>query len=149
MPVSLKITASNIQKTIRGLDRTQNRLTNLTHFWRPEAVPIIQRTLRQIFDREGPGWAPLSQSTLRSRLIPNLPILQQTGALMASVVDHPFIETRRKALLFGTENPYAHFHEFGTSRMPARPFLGPAIERSMIKIRQQYLNYIRQDRLRF
>ena len=149
MAVNIRFDIKGLQKTVRGLDRTQNRVRNFAPFWRSIAVPIIKNRLRDIFNQEGPGWAPLAESTLQSRLYPGLPILQQTGALMESVVDHPVLQITRKQLLYGTSNPYAEFHEEGTFKMPARPFLGPAMNEIMVEIRNQYINYIRQDTLRF
>ena len=149
MPISINIKVSGIQRTIRGLDRIQSRLSNFTPFWRSVAIPIVKDKLRDIFLQEGPGWAPLADSTLRSREYPGLPILQQTGDLMRSVIDHPILEVSRKQLLYGTSNPYAQYHEEGTSRMPARPFLGPVMDDIMPEIRKRFINYIRQDTLRF
>ena len=149
MPISIRVNSTNLRETIRRLDRTRNRLNNLSPFWRSTAIPLIKMKLRDIFLQQGPGWAPLADSTIRSRQFPNLPILQQTGSLMSSVVDNPVLEVSRRSLLYGSNNPYAQYHEHGTSRMPARPFLRPGIERAMDQIRREYLNYIRQDQLRF
>ena len=149
MPISVRVSSRNIQSTIRGLDRVRNQLTNLSPFWRSTAIPLIKMKLRDVFLQQGPGWEPLAESTIRSRQFPTLPILQQTGSLMSSVVDNPVLEVNRKSLLYGSSNPYAQFHEHGTSRMPARPFLRPGIQRAMDQIRREYLNYIRQDPLRF
>jgi HK97 gp10 family phage protein len=38
---------------------------------------------------------------------------------------------------------YGYFHEFGTSRMPARPFVGPAFNESGAKIEQAIANVLR------
>ena len=149
MPVNFRITSTNLKSTIRGLDRTRNRISDFAPFWRSVAIPIIKDRLRITFAQEGPGWAPLAESTLRIREDPTAPILQQSRALITSVINHPVLEISRKNLLYGTANPYAQFHEHGTSRMPARPFLRPSIQKAMQQIRREYIQYIRQDRLRF
>ena len=145
MPLTVKVSINNIQQARRGLDRLDARISNFAPFWRSVAIPVIKGKLRDIFLQEGPGWSPLAESTLRSRLFPGEPILQQTGALMNSVVNHPVLEISRNELTFGTDNPYAPYHEHGTSRMPARPFLRPAIEEAMSEIRARYVNYIRNE----
>ena len=145
MPLTVKVSINNIQQARRGLDRLDARISNFAPFWRSVAIPVIKGKLRDIFLQEGPGWSPLAASTLRSRLFPGEPILQQTGALMNSVVNHPVLEISRTELTFGTNNPYAQFHEHGTSRMPARPFLRPAIEEAMSELRARYVNYIRNE----
>ena len=145
MPVSTKITIQNLEATRRGLDRLEQRISNFAPFWRSVAIPVIKGKLRDIFWQEGPGWAPLADSTLRSRLFPGNPILQQTGALMNSLVDNPIVRVSQDELVFGSNNPYAQFHEQGTRRMPARPFLRPAIEEAMAEIRSRYVDYIRNE----
>ena len=145
MALTVKVSVNNLRQTRRGLDRLDARISNFAPFWRSVAIPVIKGKLRDIFLQEGPGWSPLAPSTLRSRLFPGEPILQQTGALLNSLVDHPVLQISRNQLTFGTNNPYAQFHEHGTSRIPARPFLRPAIEEAMSEIRSQYVDYIRRE----
>jgi len=60
------------------------------------------------------------------------PILRLTGRLWGSVAasDPPYAVREQydagatKVFVFGTDAPYAKFHQDGTSKMPARPFLG-------------------------
>ena len=122
----------------------RDRISDLSPFWRTFAVPMIQNALEEIFLSEGLGWAPLAPSTIRSRKYPGLPILQQTGDLKASIVDHPSIQITQRQLLYGTSNPYAQFHEDGTYKMPARPFLRPARRAVMGEIRMQFRRYFNQ-----
>ena len=39
---------------------------------------------------------------------------------------------------------YGFMHEFGTSKMPAKPFMGPAFNKSKMKINQAMANKLRQ-----
>ena len=142
MPIKMRMTAHGIENIIRELSGIQERISDMTPFWRTIAVPIIQNSLEEIFLSEGPGWSPLAPSTIRSRKYPGLPILQQTGNLKASILDHPTLQVSQRQLLYGTSNPYAQFHEDGTYRMPARPFLRPARAKAMEQIRVQFRNYI-------
>lgn len=144
MPISLRLNLSGLTNTIRGLNRTKDQIGNLTPFWRTIAVPLLKDRIRNTFLQEGPGWARLAPSTLRTRKYPDLPILQQTGSLMHSVVDNPVIQSTRRQLLYGTNNPYAVYHERGTSKMPARPFLGPSRQAVIEEIRDRFIDHVRR-----
>ena len=61
------------------------------------------------------------------------------------LLDHPVLQITRNELLFGTNNPYAPFHEHGTRRMPARPFLQPAIREAINEIQSEYIQYIARE----
>ena len=145
MPLNVRVSISGIQQVRRELDRIDARIADTAPFWRSVAIPIIKGKLRDIFSQEGPGWAPLTESTLRSREFPGLPILEQTGNLKASVLDNPIIQITQDELLYGTNNPYAPFHEHGTRRMPARPFLQPAIRELIARIQSEYIQYIARE----
>jgi phage gpG-like protein len=104
-----------------------------------ELVPLIQACEAQAFHGQhtpgGEAWAPLAPSTIamkgrRSGLIgPHSTILVDTGRLFESLTledgtsDTIWI-TGDRFLTFGTDVPYAIFHETGTARMPARPAVG-------------------------
>ena len=145
MPLNIRISIDGINEVRRELDRIDARISNTAPFWRSVAVPIIKGKLRDIFLQEGPGWAPLEESTLRTRRYEGLPILQQTGDLKSSLLDDPVLQISRNELLFGTNNPYAPFHEHGTRRMPARPFLRPAIREAINEIQSEYIQYIARE----
>lgn len=50
-----------------------------------------------------------------------------TGRLRASIGWRLEVDTRGLVALVGTDVHYAPYQEFGTSRMPAHPFLRPAL----------------------
>ena len=142
MPLNIKIELSGIREARRELERLDERISNYAPFWRSVAIPLIKRQISETFDQEGPGWSPLSDSTLKSRLYPGLPILQQTGALRSSLVDNPIIRISQNQLTFGSNNPYIQYHEQGTVKMPARPILSPSVRSIMESIRRQYVTYL-------
>lgn len=78
----------------------------------------------------GAAWAPLRPSTIARK--GHNRILFETGALMTSLVSlggpGNINATTERSLLFGTDIPYAIFHDQGTSRMPARPPVGMSEE---------------------
>lgn len=72
--------------------------------------------------RGGTKWAPLAASTRRRKQRRGkTKILVNTGRLRNSLR----VRVRRNGsgvvLVFSADAPYAGFHQFGTSRMPARP----------------------------
>lgn len=146
MALNIRITATNLTDVIRGLNRTRDQLGDLTPFWRTMVVPVLQDKIRDIFLQEGPGWEELAPSTLQTRMYPEKPILEQTGALMESVIDNPIIVATRRQLLYGTTNPYARYHEDGTSKMPARPFIRPARQEIIDEIVEKFRIYIQRGR---
>lgn len=81
------------------------------------------------------AWPQLAESTQdeRERLgfSPNDPLLR-TGELQASI-SH---ETRGLEAEIGSTSEIAPYHELGTSKMPARPVLGPALVRNLDKIKE-------------
>jgi phage gpG-like protein len=78
------------------------------------------------FDSNLNPWAPLAPSTIKRKGHDR--ILLETGALRESLVHvggpGNVAETASRGMIFGTEVPYAIFHQTGTRRMPARPPVG-------------------------
>ena len=100
-----------------------------------EALAAVADDLRQMvagqFATEGAAagtpWAPLAPSTLRKSRGLRSGMLDLTGALKGSLTElgapgHTET-TDGQQLLFGSELPYANFHQVGTRRMPARPLI--------------------------
>lgn len=71
-----------------------------------------------------PKWVALSPATIRQRRKRSNRPLQDTGTLKASVTSAMDIRKMTATTYeFGTAKFYAPFHQFGTSDIPARPFL--------------------------
>lgn len=77
-----------------------------------------------------PAWAPLAAATeeqkARMGYPANAPLLA-TGELRESIVH----EVGVLEATVGSIDPVMEYHEFGTSRMPARPVIGPALYRNL------------------
>jgi phage gpG-like protein len=98
------------------------------------AAAQARERLRQRFASEGklygPGWLPRKSGNER---LPHRPLLFSTGRLSNSFTERNDPEhleilqegtdPTRPTLLFGSCVPYAAFHQWGTTRMPARPIL--------------------------
>jgi phage gpG-like protein len=103
---------------------------------------------RQQFASEGgfasAGWAPLADSTVRSRGSAH-PILVEHGDLSASLTDATakgaIRDITSDSLFVGTDVDHAPFHQTGTSRMPRRRPVEfrDADRRRWVKAIQRYL----------
>lgn len=79
-------------------------------------------------------WDELTEGTqedrVRKEYTPNDPLLRD-GTLRESI-SH---SVHGKTVSIGSTNEIMPYHEFGTSRIPARPVLGPAMFQSKYKIK--------------
>ena len=96
-----------------------------------DAIGIVQAFEREMYLRQqgpdGTPWAPLALSTILAK--EHSAILVDTGRMFESLTtpngtQDTIWTTGKNWLTFGTSVPYAHFHQTGTRRMPARPHVG-------------------------
>jgi HK97 gp10 family phage protein len=91
------------------------------------AAEMIAQEARDMIGHPNPGWPPLSPSTI-ARKGRDTPLLD-TGAMRASISsDGPYKEGDAIVAYAGATDRKAQWHEFGTSRIPPRPFIGMATE---------------------
>lgn len=88
---------------------------------------VLENSTRQRFaDKKSPdgvSWATLMPSTIRRKVNKkgqNAGILVESGDLMASLT----YQASSHRLEVGTPESYGTHHQFGTTDIPARPFLG-------------------------
>lgn len=86
---------------------------------------------------QGAAFAPLAASTLRQKRSGR--ILQETGAMVSSVSSRVSGNEAR----VGPSVRHAIYHQFGTSKMPARPFVGVA-DRHHPKLQKIAQDYVRR-----
>ena len=79
-------------------------------FWKQQVDPTYQRPWNRLTPRYA-SW--------KSQRFPGEPILRQTGLMQ----DIAHITTRGNVFTVRT-TPYGAFHQFGTSKMTARPWMG-------------------------
>ena len=108
-----------------------------------ETVPAIEigldkvGTLAQTIAAElpghyQPGWAPLAESTLKDKEAKGFPVpspLKRTGEMAGSYKKE--LDLAELAVVVGSDEPKALWQEMGTSRIPPRPVLAPAMSRSL------------------
>jgi HK97 gp10 family phage protein len=87
-----------------------------------EGSILFENSAKQAIGTYAYGWPPLAESTIAGKAAGDTPLLE-TGALRDSIT-HNVDATEAYV---GTDLEYAKYQEFGTSRIPPRPFLGGAI----------------------
>lgn len=122
----MKATVTGIRAKIDQLRGMTERLQNPQPAMEAGAqavVKFVSDRFRTQTDPEGAAWTPLAESTkARRRRGPgrfNPRILQDTGVLKNSIT----AVAGPRSLTFGTNTPYAGFHQFGTRNAPRRAFL--------------------------
>jgi phage gpG-like protein len=85
------------------------------------AGQIIETEAKRVLGTYDYGWTPLKPETVARKQMGDSPLLE-TGELHDSI-GHMVIGNM---LYVGSDNPKAAYHEFGTSRIPPRPFLSGA-----------------------
>lgn len=80
-----------------------------------------------------PEWAPLADATEDEKARLGYPLgapLERTGELRDSI-EHEVVGLEA---VVGSKDPVAEWQEFGTDRIPPRPFIGPAAFESKDKV---------------
>ena len=110
-----------LEETLVLLDEVEARAQDLTPALEVVAQDMVLM-LDDAFDTStspmGEPWAPLSQATI-DRKKSSRPLID-TQTLRNSINAQVVSPT---AITFGTNVPYAAFHQFGTRRIPRRSFL--------------------------
>lgn len=133
---------SHDQDLRRGLSTTIDVAKDLRPFWRTVFAPKYYAMVQDLFAtggraRSGSGhfkggaWAPLSPAyrVWKRAHYPGQPILVREGTLRESlrwsgtVGDQGIFNAQPQYAFVGTKVKYGVYHQHGTSRMPARPFL--------------------------
>ena len=114
-------------KLIKEIEKTVDSLKSEVL---QETRRYLQRGVRKLFKTEGRSlnvnWKPVKPGYLKWKLKKGYSekTLHRTTTLAQSF----YGKVEEDRLLFGTPVKYALFHEFGTSRMPARPIFQPLFQ---------------------
>lgn len=108
----------------RQLGKLAIELEDLDPLWNRIEPAMAQIEQDQFETRGHGGWPPLAPSTLADKARHGYPEdpLVRTGDLKESLTN-PAVAAHRthKQLTWGTDIPYAPYHQTGTPRMPKRP----------------------------
>ena len=147
--VSFQFEVAGEQQVDRMLSRTSEKLKDLRPFL-DGVEDMLSEIVVEQFASEGSrsvSWAPLSPryAAQKQARWGRQPILVASGAMKKSLISkggahiarHPDKET----LEFGTQTPYAIYHQTGTEQMPQRKILDlmERDRRAIMKLLQRYL----------
>ena len=123
-----------IEFILRQAGAFRRGLLDLQPLW-DDFKPIMREIEEQQFATEGHGeWPPLADSTLRQKAALGYPPdpLIRTRTLYDSLTDPSrAAQTTPRSMVWGTDVPYAHYHQDGGSiagRPPRRPVLDLTVE---------------------
>ena len=149
----LKITC-NAKADIQMLDRMEKRAKDFRPVFK-WAKQEIQKANAANFTSSGlpvGGWSPLSPryGAWKATHFPGAPIMVRTGALFRSLTNlrgAPNVIGKNFAV-FGTDVEYAKFHQYGTTKMPARKLVFEPVGFSM-ELGRQIEQHIINDNMQF
>lgn len=114
MPVGVRV--SGIPQVRQVFNRVKREVQDLTPQWPILIEQLIKPELVNIFLTDGLGkWQP------RKDNLPH-PLLRKSYNLFNSVTQNPVTIQLPSLLTYGTNVPYAQYHEEGTATIPPRPF---------------------------
>jgi phage virion morphogenesis protein len=135
--VRIEIKADQVLNGLRSLSR---RLDNLQVPMKRAATYMVRETQLNFAKQstpDGAGWAALAPSTLLHKK--SGAILRESGALAASI---SIVEVSSSRAIVGSSGvDYGIFHQMGTSKMPAREFIGIS-DRHTSKIKEIFEAYL-------
>ena len=143
MPFQMKVEVFGDTIVARKLLRFAERAVDMTPAW-DEVEPQLQKAFERNFASEGPGWAPLKQSTINQRIAQGFspgPILTRSGRYRKAMTEGLVVHKNPGELVALAPEVPGKFHQFGTrTPMPARPLrLREAEKRDIIKTIQRVL----------
>jgi len=125
----------DLEKLKRFIDNLPAKLQKAIDLALRKSAEKIQTDLSTIFKTEGRShnveWAPLKDIYLKEKVKKGFSEkkLHRTTTLAQSFT---YIVDGYQAII-GTPVKYAIYHEFGTRKMPARPFMKPVVDRFIEK----------------
>lgn len=113
------IAATSKQFKMKGLSELQKSLNTLPDKLRDRALKNASAAGARVIQREAKRLVPVQTGTLRDSIVVSRTFKQRGRRVVL-----------RGAVVIGLKGVgryYAHLHEFGTSKIPARPFMRPAL----------------------
>lgn len=120
MTIDVTIDDAELKAELRKL---ADKINNLTPFFADVGETLLNSTrerFRSMTDPDGTPWAPLSPAYQAQKPKNKNLILTLNGFLRGTLTK----QATRDSLRIGSPLDYAAKHQFGSGRIPARPFLG-------------------------
>ena len=119
--------AGDVEKVFNNIAK---KISHVTELFLARAALHTEAKISEIFKTEGRAfnveWAPLKEAYLKWKLKKGFSEkkLHRTTTLSQSFTS----KVEGLQAIVGTPVPYAIYHEFGTKKMPARPFMAPVAD---------------------
>lgn len=126
----------NTKPIVKRLSDIRDNLSDFSPLFSILRREFLQKRIREIFGTNGYGrWLPTTR--------PN-PILRDTRALYRSYTQigaagNINIETSN-SLIWGSDISYAHYHEYGTSRLTPREVISMLDTTEVTRITEEWVN---------
>ena len=125
--MTIEVDFEPLYRTLRELRERADDVSPAWQKWGDEIVLEEAQQFALLGVRFGSAWAALSPKYARWKALhyPGKPIMRLTDRLMDSLTKRPMGVERvsSKSAEFGTDVPYAHWHQDGTSKMPKREIM--------------------------
>ena len=119
--MTVSITVRGLDEALRELDDAQGRIADLSPVMAviaEDVKTLIDDSFEQSRKPSGRPWEPLAPATVKRRRANSSKPLIDTSVLRNSINARP----GPRSVRFGTNVPYAEWHQFGTESIIARPF---------------------------
>lgn len=125
--IKIKIDIEGIDDTVDYLDGVKKRMKDYRPVW-PSVNKSLKTYMIENFTAQGlpsGGWKPLAPeyASWKQTRFPGSPLLVQNGNLFQKVASGPKLDGGHRVAHFSFTGKIARFHQYGTSKMPARPIL--------------------------
>lgn len=125
--IDVNVDLSGLVHLLEGMQRRAGDLRPAWERWGDDVADALRDQFHTEGARFGEAWAALSPryAAWKTLHFPGKTVLRRTDRLYASLTHRPFAVERVHAdsAEFGTDVPYAIFHQRGTRFMPARPII--------------------------
>ena len=142
----LNVKVTGVREAQADLREIQAVLSDSDYMWDAIIDRLLIEEIKDVFESEADGkWPPRLDNKPH-------PLLRKSLALYKSLTvrgapGHVDIRTQ-DTLEYGTDISYAIFHEEGTARIPARPFLETVVQRGNFEQRlEELIERILEDRI--
>ena len=125
--VRIEIDVDGLDETSEYLKDVRSRMKDLRPVW-PRLHDSLKSYIIGNFTAQGlpsGGWKPLDAeyASWKAKNFPGAPMLVQDGGLFRKVSKGPKLEGMMRGARFQFTGKIARFHQYGTTKMPARPII--------------------------
>jgi len=127
LDVNLKIKIVGLDEVKDNLQNIKKRMKDLRPVW-PRANQSLKKYMIENFTAQGlpsGGWKPLDPQygSWKIANFPGAPMLVRTGGLFSKILQGPDVDGNMGSASFSFSGDIAKFHQYGTTKMPARKIL--------------------------